>query len=85
MFLSSALDSALTCQLDTRGMVHKFAIKEYACDICESHTCADKKSNYLGYYTMSAGKHLPMSLTRVFRIFQSERSTHATIIIGHII
>jgi len=44
--LSSAFDSALFCQVDTRGTLHKFAIEECACDICESHRCADKESNH---------------------------------------
>ena len=32
-------------------------------------------------YTMSAGKQLPMSLTHFFRICQSEKSWHATVIL----
>jgi len=58
--LSSALDSALICQVDTKGTSHKFANKLYACDICESQGCADEESNCLGYCTMSAGKQLRM-------------------------
>ena len=79
--LSSTLDSALICQVDTKGTSCKFTNKEYACDICESQRCADEESNHLGYYTMSAGKQLPMSLTRFFRICRAEKGWHATIIL----
>ena len=77
--LSSALDSVLICQVDTKGTSHKFANKEYACDICESQGRADEESNCLGYCTMSAGKQLPMLWTRFFRICQSEKSRRATL------
>ena len=46
--LSSAFDSALICQVDTKGTLHKFTNKEYGGDICESHRCADEESNHLG-------------------------------------
>ena len=35
----------------------------------------------VGYYTMSAGKQLPKSLTHIFRVCQPEKSRHAIIIL----
>jgi hypothetical protein len=34
MHLSLAFDSALIFWVDTKGTLHKFTNKEYACDIC---------------------------------------------------
>jgi hypothetical protein len=50
--LSSEFDSVLFYQVDTKGMLPKVTNKDYPCDICESHRCADEESNRMGYYTM---------------------------------
>jgi hypothetical protein len=81
MRIAKCFDGALICQVVTKGVLYKFANKKCACDICESHKGVDEESNHLGYYTMSAGEQLPMSLTCFFRICQSEKSRHATIIL----